>query len=149
MLPGDSVVLLFQRLQTAGQWIGELQLVFLVFGACFVVAHGRLHLLDRLDQALRLFGQLVLFVGDSAQLAMESVGERREELQNSQLRRADACTGANAYLCLARVALMAGNTNLIEQVVQLADDGRDLLREIAGVHVGCRLPAASTVAYAL
>lgn len=69
---------------------------------------------------------------------MESIRQRGEQLQNSQLHRADACTGADAYLCLARVALMAGNTNLIEEVVQLADNGGDLLREIAGVHVGCR-----------
>lgn len=44
---------------------------------------------------------------------------------------------------------MAGDADLVEQAVQLADDGGDLLGEVAGVHVGCGLPAASSVAYAL
>jgi hypothetical protein len=48
------------------------------------------------------------------------------------------------YLCLARVALMAGHTDLVEQAVQLADDGRDLLGEVARVHGDCR-PASSCV----
>ena len=54
-----------------------------------------------------------------------------------------------AHLCLARVALMAGHANLIEQAVQLADDGGDLLGEVAGVHGGCRPASASSFAYAL
>ena len=36
---------------------------------------------------------------------------------------------------------MAGNSNLIEKAVQLIDDGRDLLRQVSGVHVDV-LPAA-------
>jgi hypothetical protein len=48
------------------------------------------------------------------------------------------------YLCLARVALMAGHTDLVEQTVQLADDGRDLLGEVARVHGDCR-PASGFV----
>jgi hypothetical protein len=48
------------------------------------------------------------------------------------------------HLCLTRVALMAGNADLVEQAVQLADDGGDLLGEVAGVHVGCG-PASGVV----
>lgn len=44
---------------------------------------------------------------------------------------------------------MAGHANLIEQAVQLADDGGDLLGEVAGVHGGCRPASASSFAYAL
>ena len=40
------------------------------------------------------------------------------------------------YFGFARVALMTGDANLIEQAMQLADDGRDLLGEIASVHDG-------------
>jgi hypothetical protein len=43
-----------------------------------------------------------------------------------------------AYLCFARVPLMAGYTNLIKQAMQLADDGGDLLGEVARVHGDCR-----------
>lgn len=39
---------------------------------------------------------------------------------------------------------MTGHANLIEQAVQLADDGGDLLGEVAGVHGGCR-PASGVV----
>jgi hypothetical protein len=39
---------------------------------------------------------------------------------------------------------MAGDADLVEQAVQLADDGGDLLGEVAGVHVGCG-PASGVV----
>lgn len=39
-----------------------------------------------------------------------------------------------AYLCLALVALMAGDSYLIEEAVELADDSGDLLGQVAGVH---------------
>jgi hypothetical protein len=42
------------------------------------------------------------------------------------------------HLCFTRLALMAGDANVIEQAVQLADDGGDLLGEVARVHGGCR-----------
>jgi hypothetical protein len=44
---------------------------------------------------------------------------------------------------------MAGYADVVEQAVQLADDGRDLLREVAGVHVGCGPASGVLVAYAL
>jgi hypothetical protein len=51
-----------------------------------------------------------------------------------------------SYLCLARVALMAGDPDLVEEAVQLADDGRDLLGEVARVHGGdCCRPASGVV----
>ena len=48
------------------------------------------------------------------------------------------------YLCLARVTLMIGDSYLVEEAVQLADNGGDLLSEVAGVHDGCR-PASGFV----
>jgi hypothetical protein len=51
------------------------------------------------------------------------------------------------YLSFARIPLMAGHTNLVEQAVQLADDGGDLLGEVARVHGDCR-PASGFVKYA-
>lgn len=39
-----------------------------------------------------------------------------------------------SHLSLARVALMAGNADLVEQAVQLADYGGDLLGQVARVH---------------
>jgi hypothetical protein len=39
---------------------------------------------------------------------------------------------------------MAGDSYLVEEAMQLADDGGDLLREVAGVHGDCR-PASSFV----
>lgn len=39
---------------------------------------------------------------------------------------------------------MAGHAYLVEEAVQLADDGGDLLSEVAGVHGGCR-PASGCV----
>ena len=33
-------------------------------------------------------------------------------------------------LCLARVTLMARDADVIEEAVELADDGRDLLRQV-------------------
>jgi hypothetical protein len=40
------------------------------------------------------------------------------------------------YLRLAGVAIMARHSNLVKELVQLVDDGRDLLLQIAGVHAG-------------
>lgn len=40
------------------------------------------------------------------------------------------------YLCLSRLAIMAGDADLVKQAVQLANDGVDLLRKVAGVHGG-------------
>jgi hypothetical protein len=39
---------------------------------------------------------------------------------------------------------MAGHTDLVEEAVQLADDGGDLLGEVARVHGDCR-PASGFV----
>lgn len=39
---------------------------------------------------------------------------------------------------------MARNSYLVEEAVQLADDGRHLLSEVTGVHGGCR-PASGFV----
>lgn len=54
--------------------------------------------------------------------------------------------GTLAHLCLARIPLMAGDANLVEQTMQLADDGGDLLGQIARVH-DCRacLPIVATM----
>lgn len=52
-----------------------------------------------------------------------------------------SCTKAFSHLGLARIPLMAGHTNLVKVGVQLVDDGRDLLREVAGIHVGRPCPA--------
>jgi hypothetical protein len=80
VLLGDSVVLLLQRLQTARQRVCDLCVVVLETGAILAVVHGVLHLLDGLDQALRLFCHLVLLICDDAQLAVQRVRKRREEL---------------------------------------------------------------------
>ena len=53
------------------------------------------------------------------------------------------------YLCFARVALMAGNANVVEEGVQLADDGRDLLGEVARVHCGSERASERVGEYAL
>jgi hypothetical protein len=42
----------------------------------------------------------------------------------------------DTYFGLARVALVAGDANFIEQTVQLSDDSRDLLGQVASVHDG-------------
>lgn len=39
-----------------------------------------------------------------------------------------------AHLFFAGIALMVGNTNLVEEAVELADDGGYLLRQVASVH---------------
>lgn len=49
---------------------------------------------------------------DLAQLIVQRLGQGGEEL------------------CLARVALMAGYADVIEESMELADDGRDLLRQV-------------------
>jgi hypothetical protein len=82
VLLGDCAVLLLQRLQTARQRVRDLCVVVLEAGAVLAVVHRVLHLLDGPDQALRLFCHLVLLIGDGAQLAMQRVRERREELRS-------------------------------------------------------------------
>lgn len=47
-----------------------------------------------------------------------------------------------ACLGLPCLALMMGHANVIEEAVKLANDGVDLLGQIAGVH-GARRPAAT------
>jgi hypothetical protein len=49
-----------------------------------------------------------------------------------------------AYLCLALFPVMAGDADVVEEAVQLADDGRHLLGEVASVHCDCR-PASAFV----
>lgn len=73
VLPADCVVLLLQRFQTACQRIGDLRLVISIFGACLVIVQGGLHLLNCLDQPVCFFRHFMLFVGDSAQLAVERI----------------------------------------------------------------------------
>lgn len=46
------------------------------------------------------------------------------------------CFSIYTYLCLSGFPLMAWDADLIEEAVQLANDGIDLLRQVAGVH-GC------------
>jgi hypothetical protein len=60
-----------------------------------------------------------------AQLIVERFGQRREELDT--VSHDQYIFFIATYLCFARVALMAGDANVVEQAVQLADDGRDLL----------------------
>ncbi len=42
------------------------------------------------------------------------------------------------YLGLARLAIMAGHTDLVEEAMQLANDGVDLLQQVARIHRGGR-----------
>ena len=44
---------------------------------------------------------------------------------------------------------MAGNANVVEEGVQLADDGRDLLGEVARVHCGSERASERVGEYAL
>lgn len=53
---------------------------------------------------------------DQAQLVMQGFGQSREQLG------------------LSRVALVSGHSDLIEDRMQLADDGRHLRGQVAGVH---------------
>lgn len=55
-------------------------------------------------------------LGDQFELVVERLRESSEQLR------------------LARISLMAGNSYLIEEFVELVDDGRDLLLEVGGVH---------------
>lgn len=73
VLLGEGVVLLLQRLETARQRVSGLCVIVLEPGARLAVIHRVLHLLDCLDQTLRLLCHLMLLVGDGAQLAMERV----------------------------------------------------------------------------
>ena len=82
----------------------------------------------------------MLLVGDLSQLAVERLGQGREQLYRVS-HGAHIGDPTATHLCFARIALMAGDTNIIEQAVQLADDGRDLLGEVARVHGGCVPPA--------
>jgi hypothetical protein len=74
---------------------------------------------------MRLFCHLMFLVGDIAQLVVERFGQRREELDT--VSRSKYNSFVATYLCFARVALMAGDADVVEEAVQLADDGRDLL----------------------
>lgn len=40
-----------------------------------------------------------------------------------------------SYLCLPSIALMAGDADFIEQAMQLANYGVDLLGQVTGIHV--------------
>lgn len=42
--------------------------------------------------------------------------------------------GAIVYFCLSSFALIARNTNLVEDTMKLADDGIDLRRQVASIH---------------
>jgi hypothetical protein len=74
---------------------------------------------------MRLFCHLVFLGGDMAQLVVEGFGERGEELD--RVSHSKHASLAATYLCFARVALVAGDADVVEQAVQLPDDGRDLL----------------------
>ena len=40
------------------------------------------------------------------------------------------------YLCFTRLAILVGDANLIEEAMELTNDGVDLLRQVAGIHRG-------------
>jgi hypothetical protein len=84
----------------------------------------------------------MFLVCDLAQLAVQRLGEGREELRACQQWHKQQAHVPGTYLCLARVSLMAGDTNVVEQTVQLADDGGDLLGQVAGVHGVCSAASA-------
>jgi hypothetical protein len=60
-----------------------------------------------------------------AQLVVEGFRQRGEELDT--VSHGQYTSFVATYLCFARVALMAGDANVVKQAVQLADDGGDLL----------------------
>jgi hypothetical protein len=78
-----------------------------------------------------------------------SVAERAENSWGQLAVRSGRRQVRAGYLCFARVALMAGNANIVEEGVQLADDGRDLLGEVARVHGGSGRASGRVGEYAL
>jgi hypothetical protein len=46
---------------------------------------------------------------------------------------------AISYLLFPSITLMAGDANLVEKAVQLANDFIDLLRQVTCIHVDCSI----------
>lgn len=77
----DGAVLFLELLQAAGQRVRQLEaVVALVVWVGLVVVQRSLHLANGPNQPLGLLGHLVLLVGRLLELAVERLGQRREEL---------------------------------------------------------------------
>lgn len=72
--------------------------------------------------------------GDQAQLIMESLRQRCEQLvKSATVRKGNIST----YLRLSGISLMAGDAYLIKEALQLTDNSGDLRGQVIRVH-GCR-----------
>lgn len=153
---GDHVVFLLQSLHAARQRVSDLE-VSITFRSITVVAlvilKRHLHISNCFDKAMCLLCQLMFLtiylislslrvhcavdiLGNLTELAVESLRQSREELRHTlTLMMADS--EGEDYLGLARVPLMARNSNVVKKAMQLADDGGDLLGQVARVH-DCR-----------
>ena len=63
------------------------------------------------------------------------VSERAENSYGDISSDADRHAVLGTNLALSRLPFMAGYSNLIKEVVELSNNGRDLRRQIAGVHL--------------
>lgn len=50
--------------------------------------------------------------------------------------RAHGCSGGQTYLGLSVLAIIVGNSYIVEQAVELVDDAVHLLGQVTGVHLG-------------
>lgn len=116
---------------------------------------GLLHLLRGGNEAVGLFCELMLLTVQYISFGLRDIDGRAGQLalltsllggagyvESQRALRTTVATSvprhqaqtATTYLGLSCVALMARNPNLIEQLVQLSDDGGHLLLQVARVH---------------
>lgn len=130
-------MLFLQALHASHQRVGDLQVFMLglVFMVGLVVVERSVHLLDCGYDTLSLFHQIRLLGGDQSYLVVQSFRERRKQLQEVSLCFAQVYFRAT-FLRLATLTFAVGNSNLVEEAVELANDCRNLGGEITGVHDG-------------
>lgn len=106
--------------------------------ARFAVAEGSFHLPDCGDDAVCFVEHVSLLVGDAPYMVVQSFGEGGKELkgdtntgqyQSSRKKatRVARQSAGDAHLFFTMFAVMIRDTNFVEQAVQLADDGVNLL----------------------
>lgn len=127
----DIGVLFLQLLQALVQRVGDLEVV-VTAASTVVVVERRLHLVDGGDHLLGLVDHFLLLARHQAHLALERLGQSIKELGLSAYHY--PTDAVKTHLCLARLAVMVRDANLVKQAMQLANARVDLLGQVAGVH---------------
>jgi hypothetical protein len=95
------------------------------------------HLLDSGYDSLCFIRDLSLLGSNNSNVIMQCFRESSEKL--FKVSQSTFVTCYSSHLGLPRLSLMARDAYLVEKAVKLSNDGRDLRRQVVGIHIDGRI----------